>query len=49
MVTAASLKYCSVVVQKGEACHEIISCRVQELKTRDEISADNIRLIEWRT
>ena len=49
MATAANLESCSVGVQKGEACHKIIYCRVQELKTKDGISADDIRLIKWRT
>ena len=49
MTTAANLESCSVGLQKGEDCHKIIYCRVQELKTRDEISADDTRLIEWKT
>ena len=48
MATAANLEPYSGGVQKVETCHKIISCRVQELKRRNEISA-NERLIEWKT
>ena len=48
MVTAANLESCSVGVQKGEACHKIISSRIQELKTRVKIKAD-IKLMGCRT
>ena len=49
MTIAANLEPCSVGAQKGEACHKIIYCGDQELKARDEMSADDIRLSEWRT
>ena len=32
MATAANLEFCSVGVQKWEACQNIIYCRVQENK-----------------
>ena len=48
MATAANLESCSVGVQKEEACHKIISSRIQELKTRVKISAD-IKLMGCRT
>ena len=48
MATAANLESCSVGVQKGEACHKIISSRIQKLKTRVKISAD-IKLMGYRT
>ena len=48
MATAANWESCSVGVQKGEACHKIISSRIQELKTRVKISAD-IKLMGCRT
>ena len=49
MATDANLESCSVGEQKGELYHKIIYCRVQELKTGDEVRADDIRLIEWKT
>ena len=48
MATAANLESCPVGVQKGEACHKIISSRIQKLKTRVNISAD-IKLMGCRT
>ena len=36
MATAANLGSCSVGVQKGEVCHKIFYCGVQELKNTTE-------------
>ena len=49
MVTGANLESCSVGTLKGEACHKMIYCRVHKFKTRGEVSANDIRLTEWRT
>ena len=45
----ASLKSCTIGVQKGEPCHKTVYCRVQETKSKNEIGTDELKLIEGRS